>query len=1329
MFKEVNDLIANNNYKLIADKILTTLKSVQDTPQISSKRWIWELMQNARDVANPKFSHKVSVRIRFYKDKLIFEHNGKCFLIKDILGLLQQVSSKDSRNSEGQTGKFGTGFIGTHLLSTKIDVDGILFDGSKYRKIHVELDRSKNTSEELAKDIAESINTFRNPEEFDKKFKAIPDYKEDESKYETSFTYYFQKDGNFDPDKFQAAKDGIGDLVNTLPTTLITQNDRIKEVKIIKYIDTPNISIKTYTPEVKTKEDNAKISEGIIKIKEEIYQGDSNEVKTNEGDTNILEGLSKNKEENREVHLLSFLEKDEFRLLIPIERKKVLSFDILELIKRKTTEPVLYRNFPLIGSEKFYLPFILDGFKFNPLEPRNGLYLNGNYQDSIENRNIISKAIDSIFIFIDYILNEEKNLKYLISNKFLLASSRIPDSPTKGYDNIATKWTNDLQIKLRRNLIKLPLLKNHLKNNESVNLELLLLPVFEENYDSDFFDIVSSLNISFATIDDKKLKRILPYNNHLNANEGINEYIEWFNIIVKDNLKNDIQAKSIKENKYIKSWWDNRQDGNDLTVAPRKSFIYDEHEFLRDLEECTTLKNICVKIKQNEEGTPKEVSEDDINQVIENLNKLYLFLKKNNRIDYLEKYSIIPNQNFILKSLKDKTKVNKILLYSDSKNKIPKIVRKIYDQLMNDENNKLSNILIEERLNLEEIGVEIPEKNFLQITNEFNQYLNNPNVAYEDKFKFVFNLLSISPQNYNNDEDINIITKMYQITSELKIFDNLDLPEKIEEKEKFDKGVGLWKEAIKFWLIEHPKQIEKYENMENLIKRFKVKKEKKEALMWLNEYYKFLRPLTNEFEKLSIFPCQSEVGEFYALRDLYSDTGFPEEFKDILDNYLGYSLRDQLLPQQITLYRELSHNPMYESKVTDLLEEKFEEMKNISDKEEVVFLVIALKPDYGGKTAEYCEKISFFGKILFDKNFEMKTIKTQKLKYIIFFNYAFEIICEKISSYHNYDAIKSKIENSEIKTKDNFCDFLSQIITCIWDGPKNGIPLNNILNDFGKKEIFLLQNNNFCSIENVKIKLPCDILKDFKEVEDSIIYDLSNNKAINIDYKEQLLDKILNEKLLNYSSNFGNNILQLDEICQKLDNNILEYDYNHTKYENFFKYLVKKLTEHLMEVNGLENLFPFFKERRTSLYIQCIGNDPKYNLLKVIRKYESYKEIFCYDGINDIVNEMKSHGFTDFKQLIEFFKKYGSSTSSGSSGSSGSCSNNIIKVKGNFKFTVNENNSNNLFIKESFNINQLEISNSYAFNYNVEFEIIPKNLNNNQNLEIEIYMKNSNLST
>ena len=35
--------------------------------------------------------------------------NGEPFKIDDVLGILQQVSSKDSLNSGDQTGKFGTG--------------------------------------------------------------------------------------------------------------------------------------------------------------------------------------------------------------------------------------------------------------------------------------------------------------------------------------------------------------------------------------------------------------------------------------------------------------------------------------------------------------------------------------------------------------------------------------------------------------------------------------------------------------------------------------------------------------------------------------------------------------------------------------------------------------------------------------------------------------------------------------------------------------------------------------------------------------------------------------------------------------------------------------------------------------------------------------------------------------------------------------------------------------------------------------------------------------------------------------------------------------------
>ena len=100
--EKLNTFVKNNNSKLTADKIITILKSIKNNPNISNKRWIWELMQNATDVKYE--NEKISIKIIIDKDKLEFMHNGKYFRIEDILGLLQQVSSKSSQNLDGQTG-------------------------------------------------------------------------------------------------------------------------------------------------------------------------------------------------------------------------------------------------------------------------------------------------------------------------------------------------------------------------------------------------------------------------------------------------------------------------------------------------------------------------------------------------------------------------------------------------------------------------------------------------------------------------------------------------------------------------------------------------------------------------------------------------------------------------------------------------------------------------------------------------------------------------------------------------------------------------------------------------------------------------------------------------------------------------------------------------------------------------------------------------------------------------------------------------------------------------------------------------------------------------
>lgn len=150
--EQITELIKKNNYKLISDKIIRILKTIKNDPYISSKRWVWELMQNATDVKYD--NEKISVQIILDENLLVFKHNGKYFKINHILGLLQQVSSKDSQNLEGQTGKFGTGFIGTHLLSDVIDVKGILYlKDNDFREFKVSLDRSEQKSEILAKKL------------------------------------------------------------------------------------------------------------------------------------------------------------------------------------------------------------------------------------------------------------------------------------------------------------------------------------------------------------------------------------------------------------------------------------------------------------------------------------------------------------------------------------------------------------------------------------------------------------------------------------------------------------------------------------------------------------------------------------------------------------------------------------------------------------------------------------------------------------------------------------------------------------------------------------------------------------------------------------------------------------------------------------------------------------------------------------------------------------------------------------------------------------------------------------------------------------------------
>lgn len=97
--------------------------------KIASRRWIWELLQNARDgSAGRPFSFKVSWK----PSELLVTHTAGPFKLREIHAIVCGDTSKPERSTEF-AGKFGKGFLVTHVISTEVRVEGVLQHSGAFR--------------------------------------------------------------------------------------------------------------------------------------------------------------------------------------------------------------------------------------------------------------------------------------------------------------------------------------------------------------------------------------------------------------------------------------------------------------------------------------------------------------------------------------------------------------------------------------------------------------------------------------------------------------------------------------------------------------------------------------------------------------------------------------------------------------------------------------------------------------------------------------------------------------------------------------------------------------------------------------------------------------------------------------------------------------------------------------------------------------------------------------------------------------------------------------------------------------------------------------------
>lgn len=1042
----VDDEIAYNNYKLTADKILQLLSQIREDPSASAKRWVWELLQNAKDVPN-RFG-KVSVEIELVsQDTLKFRHNGDCFSTKNITGLVQQVSSKDSQNLEGQTGKFGTGFICTHLLSDIIDVEGIVRYMGIDRRFKIVLDRSGYRSEDLLPRIETTLEELRHIETA---YEVVNNYEQNrtEQSFDTVFTYHLTTQ-----EKQESAVAGLEDLINTMPITLVTQSKKIKQVRVIDRVKGTNV---VYTCDSTSLGDNVQLS--VVKI----------------------DDITKK--------YLSYIT-DEVALTTEVN----IEDGIYEIIKRDSKQPVLYRDFPLIGSEKFYFPYTLNGFEFNPTERRNGLLLNSaDHPNCVVNRNIVDKAVDAVLKFNEWLISKNA------TNRYLLASSRIPKSSEEYSESVAAPWIKNLQVNWRRQLLQERLVETDNGTDLLVNLSVpSFTPTSTKEVNETFYNLLHGQYIG---------RGVLPALKHLHG---------WLDVVRPE----------------YEAW------GTKLK--------YEKEDFLKDLSDLQNLNALASKIGKTREDT------------ITWLNKVYKFLADQNMINEFDNYAIIPNQQGDFKNLGE-LRSDQVSVIPDELKSIYNYVMPdpIEGWLINKSVNTsifgnniqvfdLSNLII-----------------WFNAKIKSNDTYEKDGKRYYANWRLAYNLIELYPNNVDNESYYSFRKSMYDFSSayvKLDSFSAINVTDKELWREADAywfthsyQNIESKKDAANFSkeFFLNEKTIEDALSWLNDYLRFYRENGYGD---FIKDKEVFPRQLSNNSE--------NGKHTFRKLADLRFDNNVPEEFKtlgdyakDITDKY-DYC-RQFLLHKAIKGYE--NHNPFSIKDLYEYVKKRFDESNGETREVIARQTICILVKQENSEPVE--KKLYDFSKNISDHTFgDAKYVESHTGFYWGFAQeFYIKYICKRISESVNIEGFKKlnscfeNIDNNSIILwLDSFMEFLYS-----YKEKKYWPIISDKEKGYG---IWLNQNNDFCKFQDVredKVLVPelfdlaaenCHINKDLREE----LFTLQSSKTSYLETEAMELPEVamfIDGKIRDYDGNkqdvnFRSLVFSIGKICSMVKDleDLMEY--------------------------------------------------------------------------------------------------------------------------------------------------------------------------------------------
>lgn len=348
-----DDLLKTGAATKIYHELNKLRKSSPEEQEHFRKRWVWELVQNATDCCRP--GETIDIDVNFDGQSLLsFSHNGKGFNKENLWSIVTQFSSKVSE--ESSTGQFGTGFISTTLISPNIVIDSFLENTNQ--GFSLKLNRSGQSMEELRQSIDENIRVIENIENTANK---LP-FSLNLTKFSYNLINLHDKEKSI-----EAINDGIKSLENHV-IYLLSFNEKISSIKC---------NGKKYA---------VKSRNSIEELQNAVF-------------VEIIE------EGSRAENFLIIVNFENGSIAAPFcKGEKGLNF-----LKISPTMSRLFCNFPLIGTEKYPFPIILNSENFGVEMDRNGIF-----ETDLENTEIIKEALQSyeglLQFFAKYSLTEIFNI-------------------------------------------------------------------------------------------------------------------------------------------------------------------------------------------------------------------------------------------------------------------------------------------------------------------------------------------------------------------------------------------------------------------------------------------------------------------------------------------------------------------------------------------------------------------------------------------------------------------------------------------------------------------------------------------------------------------------------------------------------------------------------------------------------------------------------------------------------------------------------------------------------------------------------------------------------